>query len=70
MQAGCTSLAPTLAPDLSEVLGRLDGMGAGTVRGQVRHGAASRDQHQLVVCSWQLGGAITVECVSTSPEPP
>ena len=38
-------------------------------RGQVRYAAASRDQPQVVVCSWQQGGATTVECESTSPGP-
>jgi hypothetical protein len=28
-------------------------------RGQVRHAAASRDQPQVVVCSWQPGGSTT-----------
>jgi hypothetical protein len=70
MQAGRSGLAPKLAPDLTEVLGRLTEWGPGSVRGQVRHGAAIRDQRQVVVCSWQLSGATTVECESTSPGPP
>jgi hypothetical protein len=36
------------------------------VRGQIRHAAASRDQSQVVVCSWQQGRSTTVECESTS----
>ena len=39
------------------------------VQGLVRHAAAVRDQSQVVVCSWQQGSSITVECESTSAWP-
>jgi hypothetical protein len=42
----------------------------GHVRGQLRDAAASGDQPQVVVSSWQHGGATTVECESTRAQGP